>query len=168
MSDFAAGVTYVAILPVRSLHGLLLEELFGYQRLKTKPSTTVVMRNADYVRRQAQEIPVLDVLRRSFERCQAHAQADLVEDVESDYVSEPELPLMTPPSSLDKGRASQMKIPILRSDPVRSDPVRSGVTLPSGAFTSGELTEDEGNNNDGGGNTGIVGMDMGNTQGIYN
>jgi hypothetical protein len=62
-NDFSPRLTYVAISRVRSLRGLLFKELFSYQRIKTKPRETTVMRNANYVRRQAQEVPLpLDLM----------------------------------------------------------------------------------------------------------
>ena len=56
--DFAAGLSYVAISRCRTLGGILFEEPFSYNRFKSKASTTVVMRNADYVRRRAEEVPL--------------------------------------------------------------------------------------------------------------
>jgi hypothetical protein len=35
--DFSPELTYVAISRIRSLRGLLFEEPFSYQRIKTKP-----------------------------------------------------------------------------------------------------------------------------------
>ena len=56
--DFAAGLSYVAISRCRTLGGILFEEPFSYSRFQSKASTTVVMRNADYVRRRAEEVPL--------------------------------------------------------------------------------------------------------------
>jgi hypothetical protein len=54
--DFALRLTYVAISRIRSLKGLLFETPFEVKRLKFQSSETVIMRNNDYVRRQAQEV----------------------------------------------------------------------------------------------------------------
>ncbi|KAH7082829.1 hypothetical protein BKA63DRAFT_529794 [Paraphoma chrysanthemicola] len=118
--DFAAGLTYVAISRVRSLGGLLFEELFGYARLKAKASDTVIMRNADYARRKPFEYKAPGVV------------------IEDDHFGS-DLPTL-PPSTAGPGRASQMEIPILRSDPVQP----SGFTIPSGFVTSGNVMSDGG------------------------
>ena len=54
--DFAAGLTYVAISRVKTLNGILFDEPFDHQRLKTKPSNSTRMRQADYERRRVQQL----------------------------------------------------------------------------------------------------------------
>jgi ATP-dependent DNA helicase PIF1 len=112
--DFAPGLTYVAISRVRSLPGIMFEEPFDFKRLKSSTSDITIMRATDAAKRLQQEIPV---------------------PVEED---EQELPPFTSQLS-GPGRASQMEIPILPSDPVRpSDHLHSTITIPSGfEFPSG-------------------------------
>jgi hypothetical protein len=83
------------------------------------------MRNADYARRAPFELNTYPDVYSS--------------DEEPDNEIENELPCMVPSGSGSYGRASQMEIPILRSDPVPS-----GVTLPSGFFTSGGVLSSSG------------------------
>jgi ATP-dependent DNA helicase PIF1 len=106
--DFSPGLTYVAISRVRSLRGLLFEEPFSYQRIKTKPRETTVMRNADYARRQAQEVPL---------------PLDLMPDDDDDGLPPPPPPGNAPP---------QFEL-VIRSDPA----AHSGVEVPSGFFSGG-------------------------------
>jgi len=54
--DFAPGLTYVAISRVKSLRGLLFEESFDLERLRTGQSRTTAMRHEDYLRRQRQQV----------------------------------------------------------------------------------------------------------------
>ncbi|KAI0617906.1 hypothetical protein TUN199_10107, partial [Pyrenophora tritici-repentis] len=117
--DFQPDLTYVAISRVRTLHGILFEESFDFNRLKTKTTTVAVMRAADLTKRESQEIelPIAD--------------AD-------------ELPSPFPSSFVaDIGRASQMAIPVLPSEPVASSgELGSTVLSPSGAFSGGISSDD--------------------------
>ncbi|KAI1561101.1 UvrD-C-2 multi-domain protein [Pyrenophora tritici-repentis] len=117
--DFQPDLTYVAISRVRTLHGILFEESFDFNRLKTKTTTVAVMRAADLTKRESQEIelPIAD--------------AD-------------ELPSPFPSSFVaDIGRASQMAIPVLPSEPVApSGELGSTVLSPSGAFSGGISSDD--------------------------
>jgi hypothetical protein len=91
-----------------------------YNRLKSKASETVAMRNADYVRRAA------------FEFDPDHRSDD------------DDLPSMPPPNSsfATYGQASTRPIPILHSEPVRSS-----VTVPSGLLSSVRFSDNGGGDN---------------------
>jgi hypothetical protein len=133
--DFAAGLTYVAISRVRSLRGIVFEEPFGLSRLKYKPSETVIMRNADYVRRGAQEVREEDV---------SMPEATLTQTQSSDYgeLDIDDLPEV-PPSQffIGPGRAGQIVIPVLHAEPIHSTiTITSG---PSGPITSDAVNEGE-------------------------
>ena len=105
--DFAPGLTYVAISRVRSLPGIMFEEPFDFNRLKSSTSDITIMRAADVARRLQQEVPLP------------------IED-------EQDLPLFQSELS-GPGRAGQMELPILPSEPVQpSDQLRSTITIPSG------------------------------------
>jgi hypothetical protein len=98
----------------------MFKEPFDFKRLKSSTSDITIMRAINAAKRLQQEIPV---------------------PIEED---EQELPLFTSQLS-GPGRASQMEIPILPSDPVRpSDHLHSTVTIPSGSeFPSGmDLSDD--------------------------
>jgi hypothetical protein len=105
--DFAPGLTYVAISRVRSLPGIMFEEPFDFNRLKSSTSDITIMRAADVARRLQQEAPLS------------------IED-------EQDLPSFQSELS-GPGKASQMELPILPSEPVQpSDQLRSTITIPSG------------------------------------
>jgi hypothetical protein len=130
--DFAPGLTYVAISRVQSLCGLFFEEPSGYQRLKSKPSEMVAMRNTDYIRRAAQEIPLLEAAPRTTRQFGGPGPASALSNYGSDLPDFVDDGAMPPPST--RGCASQIEIPILRSDPVQS-----AITIPTGTsvpFTS--------------------------------
>jgi hypothetical protein len=106
--DFAPGLTYVTISRVRSLPGIMFEEPFDFNRLKSSTSNITIMRAADVARRLQQEALLS------------------LED-------EPDLPSFQSELS-GPGRASQMELPILPSEPVQlSDQLRSTITIPSGS-----------------------------------
>ncbi|OAL29706.1 hypothetical protein AYO20_09090 [Fonsecaea nubica] len=52
--DFAVGLSYVAVLRVKTLCGILFKQPFDYERFKIRPSETVKARNADRERRSTQ------------------------------------------------------------------------------------------------------------------
>jgi hypothetical protein len=156
--DFAASLTYVAISRVRSLRGLLFKKPFGYSRLKYKPGDIVIMRNADYVRRQAQEVQMDDVVMPEIEPLSSNYGGDFdMEDLDEEGLDElPDLPGL---SAVGPGRATQMSIPILHSEPIHST-----VTIPSAlAITS----DAEGSHNNGEDDDGNRDEEMGGTQGSY-
>jgi hypothetical protein len=118
--DFAPGLTYVAISRVRLLPSIMFEEPFDFKRLKSSTSDIIIIRATNTAKRLQQEITV---------------------PVEED---KQELPPFTSQLS-GPGRASQIKIHILPSDPVRpSDHLHSTVTIPSSfEFPSGmDLSDD--------------------------
>jgi hypothetical protein len=105
--DFAPGLTYVAISRVRSLPGIMFEEPFDFNRLKSSTSDITIMRAADVARRPQQEAPLS------------------IED-------EQDLPSFQSELS-GPGKAIQIELPILPSEPVQpSDQLRSTITIPSG------------------------------------
>jgi hypothetical protein len=118
--DFAPGLSYVAISRVRSLPGIMFEEPFDFNRLKSRMSDITIMRAADAARRLQQEVPLP------------------TEEDEEDLPSfQSEL--------LGPGRASQMELPILPSEPVQpSGQLYSTITIPSGfdILTSMDLSSD--------------------------
>ena len=52
------SLTHVGISRVRSLRGIMFEEPFDFNRLKTRSSAVTVMRAQDAIRRAQQEIAV--------------------------------------------------------------------------------------------------------------
>ncbi|KAK1912952.1 hypothetical protein P3342_004888 [Pyrenophora teres f. teres] len=109
--DFSPGLTYVAVSRVRTLDGLLIEEPFDLKRLKFKTTDTTIMRARDLAIREGQEIPL---------------PLQYNDDGEDD-----DLPVF--PAS-QHGRASQMSIPLLPSEPFApSGELRSTITVPSEA-----------------------------------
>ncbi|KAI2476987.1 hypothetical protein Ptr902_11529 [Pyrenophora tritici-repentis] len=117
--DFQPDLTYVAISRVRTLRGILFEESFDFNRLKTKTTTVAVMRAADLTKGESQEIelPIADA-------------DELLSPFPSSFVA-------------GIGRASQMAIPVLPSEPVApSGELGSTVLSPSGAFSGGISSDD--------------------------
>jgi hypothetical protein len=140
--DFTPGLTYVAMSRVRSLKGLLIEEPFSLERLRYKPSATVIMRNRDLERRKLQEIPIL-----------VRDDDDL-----SLYGSDISLPI--PLYFEEAGQATSFDIPVLHSEPVHSS-----VSVPTSEQPH-KLPSDFGftshGNNSGGGNANGSGNGNGN------
>jgi hypothetical protein len=151
-------VTHVAISRVCSLRGLLFEEPFGYSRLKYKPGDVVIRRNADYVRRQAQEVQMDDVVMPEIEPLSSNYGGDFdMKDLDEEGLDEsPELPDL---SAVGPGRATQMSIPILHSEPIHST-----VTIPSASAITSDA---EGSHNNGEDDDGDRDEEMGGTQGSY-
>jgi ATP-dependent DNA helicase PIF1 len=54
--DFAPGLTYVAVSRVKSLHGLLFEESFDFERFRPTESATSRMRKEDIARRRHEHV----------------------------------------------------------------------------------------------------------------
>ena len=55
-TDFAPGLTYVAVSRVKSLNGLMFEECFDLKRLQTKDNTTIAARKMDEYLRLTQQV----------------------------------------------------------------------------------------------------------------
>jgi hypothetical protein len=110
-------------------------------RLKYKPGETVIMRNADYVRRQAQEVQIDNVVMPALEPASSNYGDIDMEDLDELLDELPDL------SAVDSGpgRASQMEIPILRSEPIHS-------TITISSTSAWPLTSDNANGNDNGDN----------------
>jgi hypothetical protein len=142
--------SHVAISRVRSLCGLLFTELFSFAQLKYKASDVVIMRNADYVRQQAQEVLALAVPMLA------------TQEPESDYgdvnISD-NLPPLDSSQFLGLGRASQITLPMLMSEPVRSTiTILSALGPASSTITNLSDRSDKSNSN----------VNIGRIQGSYN